>query len=93
MKWLIEAFLNEEKLDTEDRNAMRDSTFGLPKQRKYPLNDEKHVSSAITYFNKCDPKDEEELARNIKKAIKKFNMNPTVSPENRFSKYYKSDKK
>lgn len=88
--WLIESFLNEEKLDTEDRNALRDSTFGLPKQRKYPLNDEQHVRSAIAYFNKCDPKDEEELARNIKKAMKKFNMEANVSPENRFSKYYKN---
>ena len=88
MSWLIESFLNEEKLDTEDRNALRDSTFGLPKQRKYPLNDEQHVRSAIAYFNKCDPKDEEELARNIKKAMKKFNMEANVSPENRFSKYY-----
>ena len=64
MSWLIEAFLNEEKLDTEDRNALRDSTFGLPTQRKYPLNDEQHVRSAIAYFNKCDPKDEEELRNN-----------------------------
>lgn len=89
MSWLIESFLNEKQLDAKDRNAMRDSTFGLPDKRKYPLNDEQHVRSAITYFNKCDPSDEEELARNIKKAMKKFNMEVNVSPENRFSKYYK----
>ena len=80
----------EEKLSTEDRNNLKTKTFGLPKQRKYPLNDPQHVTSAITYFNKCDPKDEAELASNIKKAIKKFNMNPQVSESNRFSKYYKA---
>ena len=86
-----EEYFLEEKLSSEDRNNLKEKTFGLPKQRKYPLNDPKHVSSAITYFNKCDEKDEAELARNIKKAIKKFNMHPNVSENNRFSKYYKSE--
>ena len=85
-----EEYFNEEKLSTEDRNNLKTKTFGLPKQRKYPLNDPKHVISAITYFNKCDEKDEAELAKNIKKAIKKFNLNPNVSESNRFSKYYKA---
>ena len=93
--FLFESILNEEdyfleeKLSSEDRNNLKEKTFGLPKQRKYPLNDKRHVSSAITYFNKCDKKDEAELARNIIKAIKKFNMHPEVSESNRFSKYYK----
>lgn len=85
-----EEYFLEEKLSSEDRNNLKTKTFGLPKQRKYPLNDEKHVISAITYFNKCDEKDEEELARNINKAIKKFGLHPNVSENNRFSKYYKS---
>lgn len=80
--------LSEEELSTEDRKNLKASTFGLPKQRKYPLNDARHVISAITYFNKCDPSDEEELARNINRAIRKFNLHPTVSEKNRFSKYY-----
>ena len=81
--------LSEEELSTEDRKNLKSKTFGLPSKRKYPLNDARHVSSAITYFNKCDPEDERELATNIIKAIKKFNLHPTVSENNRFSKYYK----
>lgn len=81
--------LSEEELSTEDRKRLKTKTFGLPAKRKYPLNDARHVISAITYFNKCDPEDEKELAININKAIKKFNLDPTVSEKNRFSKYYK----
>lgn len=81
--------LSEEELSIEDRKKLKTKTFGLPDKRKYPLNDARHVISAITYFNKCDPEDERELAININKAIKKFNLHPTVSEKNRFSKYYK----
>ena len=83
------SFLMEEVLSTKDRNKLKKATFGLPEERKYPLNDARHVISAITYFNKCDPEDEKELAININKAIKKFHLDPTVSEKNRFSKYYK----
>ena len=81
--------LSEEELSTEDRKNLKTKTFGLPDKRKYPLNDARHVISAITYFNTCDPEDERELAININKAIKKFNLHPTVSEKNRFYKYYK----
>ena len=87
------AFVSEEALTTAKRNRMKTGTFGLPKDRKYPLNDKKHVLSAITYFNKCDPDKEEELARNIKKRMKELGMTANVSSDNKFSKYYKSDKK
>jgi hypothetical protein len=82
-------FLTEEKIDTAKRNRMKTTTFGLPDKRKYPLNDKQHVLSAITYFNKCDPSDEKELASNIIAAIKKFNMDVNVGESNRFKKYYK----
>ena len=82
-------YFAEAELSTEDRKKLKSGTFGLPKLRKYPLNDARHVSSAITYFNKCDEENEAELARNIIKAIKKFNLHPIVGENNRFSKYYK----
>lgn len=89
---LGEEDLFESKLSAEDRKNLNKSTFGIPSLKKYPLNDKKHVSSAITYFNKVDPEHEEELAKNIKKAIKKFDMHPEVSADNRFSKYYQNPK-
>lgn len=83
----------EAVLSSKDRKKMDDKQFGIPELRKYPLNDEKHVRAAITYFNKCDPKYEAELARNIKKRMKELGMEVEVSDDNRFSKYYKAPAK
>ncbi len=77
-----------ESMSAEERNKLPDSAFGLPKKRKYPLDTEAHVKSAIRFFNYVDKEDEEELARNIIKAIKKFGMHPNVGKNNRFRKYY-----
>lgn len=73
------------------RSELDDSEFGLPEKRKYPLDTEKHVRSAIKFFNYVDPEDEEELAENIIKAIKKFNIKDiSITDKNRFYKYYLS---
>lgn len=34
-------------LTTQTRNSLRDAVFGLPKQRKYPLNDKPHARNAL----------------------------------------------
>lgn len=78
----------ESALSTKERNKLKDSDFGLPKKRKYPLHDEEHVRLAIKFFNYVDEKDEKELAENIIKKIKEYNMEVNVGPNNRFSKYY-----
>ena len=81
--------LNE--MSAAERNKLPDSAFGIPSKRKYPLDTEAHVRSAIKFFNYCDKEDEAELARNIIKAMKKFNITDVkVGEKNRFSKYYKS---
>lgn len=56
------------------RSELKDSDFGLPKLRKYPLIDAVHVKSAISYFYKCDEKNREELATNIFKAQVRLKM-------------------
>lgn len=63
------------KLTTAERNALKDKDFGLPKERKYPLNDENHVRQAIKFFNYCPKESRDELAKNIIKACKKFDIN------------------
>ena len=78
----------EKALTSEDRNKMQDKTFGLPEERKFPLNDEKHVMSAITYFRTCHPNKRKELAGHINSAIRKFHMSPKVSVDNPFYDYY-----
>lgn len=35
------------KLNSKARNALADSTFALPSERKYPLNDENHAKNAL----------------------------------------------
>lgn len=83
--------IDEDKLTSKERNNLDNKTFGIPSLKKYPLNDESHVRSAIQMFNHVDKKHEAELAKNIKKAMKKFNITDVqVSDKNRFSKYYKS---
>ena len=73
-------YIFEAKINTEDRNKLPDSAFGIPSKRKYPLTDkdgnldEKHVLQAVRFFNKADESDKEELAKNILKAAKKLKM-------------------
>ena len=83
------------EMTAAERNKLPDSAFGIPSKRKYPLDTPARVKSAIRFFNYCDKEDEEELARNIIKAIKKFKMEDQihVGPKNRFSKYYHPENK
>ena len=80
----------EAKLSSKDRAKLKDSDYGIPSKKKYPMPDESHVRSAIQMFNHVDKEDEAELAKNIKKKIKKYGMTVSVGKENRFSKYYTS---
>ena len=77
----------EETMSSKERKKLSDSDFGLPNKRKYPIHDEKHVKSAIRFFNYVDKEDENELADNIIKQAKKFNMNISVEKNSRLKKY------
>ena len=86
-----ESYISLEESTGKKRSELEDSDFGLPKLRKFPLDTEERVRSAIRFFNYCDEKDEKELAENIIKAIKKFDMTvekPAGESKNRFWKYY-----
>jgi len=88
----LRAMLFEGELSYMERQRLLPSEFGIPNKRKYPLNDEDHVRAAIRMFNNCDPDDEEELAENIIRKIKKFEIKDVkVSAANRFKKYYKKE--
>lgn len=82
-------YVEEKALSSKDRKDLKDSDFGVPELRKYPLTDPEHVSLAIRYFDKCEKKYQPELAKNIIKKIKEYDMHPTVSKDNGFYKYYK----
>lgn len=80
--------LNEATLSSKERKSLPDKTFGLPEKRKFPLNDYDHVVLAIKFFNRCDKKDQEELAKNILKAMRKYKV-PTdkIGKNNKLRNY------
>ena len=83
-----------EAMNSAKRNSLPDSAFGVPSKRKFPLDTESRVRSAIKFFNYVDPDDVALLAKKIKAAMSKYGINDIeVSDKNRFSKYYKSEKK
>lgn len=60
----LEVILTENSLSSKERNKMSQDIFGLPKQRKYPLNDRKHIIKAVQFFKYCPEEDKKELAIN-----------------------------
>ena len=84
----FESYNTINEMSSAERKELPDSAFGVPSQRKYPLDTEAHVKSAIKFFNYVDKEHEEELAKNIIKAIKKYDMHPSVGKSNRFRNYY-----
>ena len=85
-----EEYIFESALSSKDRNDLPDSEFGLPSQRRYPMPDKSHVLSAIRFFNHVEEEYEVELAKNIIKKIKKFDMASEVhvGKNNRFLPYW-----
>ena len=77
------------EMTAAQKAKLKDSDFGLPDKRKYPLDTPGRVRSAVKFFNYVSKEDEAELAKNIIKAIKKFDINISVGEKNRLSKYYK----
>lgn len=89
----------EQKLTAAQRRELPDEAFGLPKQRKYPLivkeNGEyswSHLKDAIAYFHTCKSEDDKkELAGNIAKVIRKYNVDIEIGENNKIRNYAKFD--
>lgn len=80
-KWIMKGTINESSEE-----------YGLPDLKKYPMPDEKHVISAIRFFNYVDKENEAELAKNIKKKMREYNIPYSkVGGKNRLKKYLKED--
>ena len=81
-------FVTEESLSSQERKELKASDFGLPDKRKYPMHDEEHVLSAIRFFNYVKADDEKELALNIIKKVKEFDMKDIkIGSNNRLRKF------
>lgn len=81
----IYEIIDEAKLKAKQRNALPDSSFGLPEDRKYPLIDASHVKSAIKLFGHCPEGKKKQLARRIARAAKKYNI--TINNNSEVAKY------
>lgn len=79
---------NPDPVNETKRSDLPDDAFGIPEERKYPLDTEEHVRSAIKLFNHVDDKYEAELAKNIIKQMEKYKIDDiTIGEKNRLSKY------
>lgn len=66
--------VQESKLPTERRNKLKDSDFGIPETRSYPLHDKSHVEAAVRMFANAPLKYRKELAKRILRKAHEFNM-------------------
>ena len=62
------------KLSSEKRNQLKDSDFGIPEKRMYPLHDKAHIESAVKLFGHAETKYKKSLARKILRRAKEYNM-------------------
>lgn len=67
-------YIQEAVLSAKERNELKDSEFGIPELRQYPLNDEVHVRQANSFFKFAPKKYKAELAKRIFNAAKKFDI-------------------
>jgi hypothetical protein len=68
------------ELDAEDRNALAESAFAFPRERKEPLTDASHVRNAIARFDQVrdvSDAEREEAFRRIKRAAGKYGVQMT----------------
>lgn len=70
-----------ESLTTKERNAIIKSKFGIPEDRKFPLDTPAHIKSAITLFGHAEESKKKELAKRIASAAKKNGIEINKSTE------------
>lgn len=58
----------------ENRSDLPDSDFGIPEDRKYPLDTEQHVRSAIKLFGHAEEVKKKALAKRIKQAADVYSI-------------------
>lgn len=66
--------VQEAVLKAKERNSLKDSEFGIPELRKYPLTDETHINMAVKFFGKAPKKYKLSLAKRILRAAHSHDM-------------------
>lgn len=62
------------ELSAKERNNLKDTKFGVPQLRKFPLTDEVHVRKAIQFFHHCPVEYKRTLAVNIYRECNRYNI-------------------
>ena len=83
----LDDYLGEAAMKSAKRNSLSDDQFGLPEDRKYPLNDAKHVRLAVKMFGHCEEGKRKKLAGNILKAAEKHGVSIKVGKNNPMAEY------
>ena len=63
-----------ESLTKKERDSIDKSDFGIPEDKKYPLDTEEHVKSAIKLFGHAEEDKKHKLAKRIKAAASKYGI-------------------
>lgn len=66
--------IGEASLLETKRSNLNSSQFGIPEDRKFPLDSKKHVISAIKLFGHAEESKKKDLARRIKTAANKYDV-------------------
>jgi len=67
-------FSESHKLNTEERNELKSSDFGIPSSREFPMPDAAHVKAAEAYFRYAPEDQKPLLAHRILSKAKKFGV-------------------
>lgn len=68
-------YSSSHKLSAEERRELKDSDFGIPETREFPMPDAAHVRAAEAYFRYAAEDKKKELAHRILLKTKRFGVN------------------
>lgn len=65
---------HSDRLDAEERKELKDSDFGIPETREFPMPDAAHVRAAEAYFRYAPEDKKHDLAHRILLKAKKYGV-------------------
>lgn len=87
-EWFDSFEKNKKRRQSFEHSSINDPQYGIPEQKKFPLDTKDHVISAIRFFNYADHQYRKELAERIIRKIHQYGIEVTPTEQNDFYKYY-----
>jgi hypothetical protein len=75
----------ESTISETKRSELPSSSFGIPEDRKFPLDTKQHINSAIKLFGHAEESKKKLLAKRISSAAKKYNI--SIKDDSQVAKY------